>query len=122
MAADEDVARFIQSSFRSVWSLELLLLLKREPRPWSPDDLVESLRASDLIIHQALQSLVAGGLVAVDARGAATYMPASPAISALVDQSERLYARKPDAVRRMIVAATASSVTAFSDAFRLRKD
>ena len=30
--------------------------------------------------------------------------------------------RSPDAVRRMIVAATSPGITAFADSFRLRKD
>ena len=40
----------------------------------------------------------------------------------LVEQAEALYATSPDAVRRMIVAASNPGITAFADAFRLRKD
>jgi hypothetical protein len=41
----------------------------------------------------------------------------------LVDQSRDLYARSPDAVRRLIVVGTSSGgIAAFADAFRLRKD
>ena len=122
MGADDDVTRFIESSFPSVWSLEVLLLLRREGRGCSREQLVDALRASDLVITQALGSLVAGGLAAVDDNGLATYMPASKEISVLVDKVEDLYARRPDAVRRTIISGSISGLTAFVDAFRLRKD
>lgn len=119
--SQEDVARFISSSFRSVWSLELLLLIKQDPRPFPREELVSALRASELVISQAVDSLVAAGLATADADGNTTYMPVSPDADALVERAEGLYARKPDAVRRMIVASTTSGVAAFANAFRLRK-
>ena len=122
MSAEDDVAAFIASSFRSIWSLELLLLLKGDRRSWTRQELVIALRASDLVVTQALRSLVAAGLAFEDAEGAATYMPASGEIERQVEQAEQLYARKPDAVRRMIVASASSGLSAFADAFRLRKD
>jgi hypothetical protein len=39
-----------------------------------------------------------------------------------VDETEALYARSPDAVRRMIISASHGGLTAFADAFRIRKD
>ena len=122
MGGDEAVSRFIESSFPSVWSLEVLLLLRRERRGFTHAQLVEALRASDLVINQALDSLVAGGLVALDEAGLALFMPASKDISVLVDKTEDLYARRPDAVRRTIISGSMSGLTAFVDAFRLRKD
>jgi hypothetical protein len=122
MSADDDVAPFIASSFRSVWSLELLLLLKGDRRPWPHEELVIALRASELVVTQALRSLVAAGLAFEDEDGTATYMPASRDLERLVEETEQLYARKPDAVRRTIVASSSSGLSAFADAFRLRKD
>jgi hypothetical protein len=122
MAPPDELARFIRSSFRSVWSLELLLLLKRDSRPWSHAELLAGLRASDLIVSQSLEALTAAGLVALDAAGAATYSPVSDGAGRLVDETEQLYAKSPDAVRRQIVSASAGGLAAFADAFRLRKD
>lgn len=121
MPSDEDLARFISSSFRSVWSLELLLLLKGERRSWEQEELVSALRASDLVVSQALRSLIAAGLASEEADGGATYMPVSADVERLVGEAEQLYARKPDAVRRMIVASSSSGLSAFADAFRLWK-
>ena len=122
MGVDDDVTRFIESSFPSVWSLEVLLLLRREQRGCSREQLVETLRASDLVIDQALSSLVAGGLAVLDEEGLATYSPASKNIAGLVERAEDLYTRRPDAVRRTIISGSMSGLTAFVDAFRLRKD
>jgi hypothetical protein len=40
----------------------------------------------------------------------------------LLEATRALYARSPDKVRRLIVAAGAGGLTAFADAFRIRKD
>jgi hypothetical protein len=122
MASDDDVSNFIRSSFRSVWSLELLLLLKRDPRLWPHAEIVAALRASELIVAQSLDALTAAGLVTVDEAGNAAYRPASAAAAALVEGTDTLYARSPDAVRRLIVGALPNPLAAFADAFRLRKE
>jgi hypothetical protein len=117
----DEILRFIASSFRSVWALELLLVLKGEPRPWSDDELVRTMRASDLVVTRALAALEAAGLVSNDRNGT-RYLPVSADVAALVDQAEALYAKRPDAVRRAIVAASSGGASAFADAFKLRKD
>lgn len=109
------------SSFRSVWALELLLLLKRDPRPWERSELVTTLRASELVVTKALDSLLAAGLASIDG-SAARYMPVNDQVAEDVERTERLYAARPDAVRRAIVSASSGGLTAFADAFRLRKD
>jgi hypothetical protein len=122
MESDDEVASFIRSSFRSVWSLELLLLLKREPRCWPRAELVAFLRASEIIVANGLEALTAAGLAVTDEAGNAAYRPASDDIGRLADGTESLYARSPDAVRRLIVGTIANPLTAFADAFRLRKE
>ena len=122
-AADQELASFIRSSFRSVWAIELMLHLKRNSGgAWQRGELVEALRASDLVVANALQALVAAGLCIALEDGAARYAPASPDIERLADATEELYARKPDAVRRVVVAAAGDGLAAFADAFRLRRD
>lgn len=116
-----DLIHFITASFRSVWALELLLVLKREPRVWHPAELVTTMRASELVVSKALDSLLAGGLAALEA-GGARYMPVNDEVAGYVERTEKLYAARPDAVRRAIVSAQAAGLTAFADAFRLRKD
>lgn len=118
---DDELLSFVASSFRSVWALELLLVLKREPRVWRRDELVTALRASDLVVSHALDGLVVGGMISVQNEGA-SYAPVNEQLADCIDRVEQLYRSKPNAVRRAIVAASTSSATAFADAFKLRKD
>jgi hypothetical protein len=118
MAERSQTSAFIRSSFRSVWSLEMLLLIKRERRPWPREELIATLRASDLVVLQAAEALVAAGLASVDDEGCVEYRPVSDDVHRLVETTERLYRTRPDAVRRLIVASASSRLAAFADAFR----
>lgn len=120
-SSDDDVLRFVAASFPSVWALELLLALKRERRPWSREELVATLRASELVVSRALEALVAAGLASFE-DGGAIYLPVNAEVEACVERVEQTYRTRPNAVRRAIIAASASSATAFADAFKLRRD
>lgn len=119
MASSDELASFIASSFPSVWALELLLLLKEQARPCSPKELVDLMRASPSVIESALESLVAAGLAGFDDKRTA-YMPVTPGVARLVEETERLYRSKPNRVRRLIVTSAHKGLSAFSDAFRLK--
>ncbi|HYX46871.1 MAG TPA: hypothetical protein VE820_08640 [Sphingomicrobium sp.] len=120
-SSTDDILRFVASSFRSVWALELLLLLKSERRAWSHDDLDSTMRASEVVVARALTSLEAAGLVTL-VDGRAEYRPVNDELAAMVEEAEALYAKRPDAVRRAIVSAASTGASAFAEAFRLRKD
>lgn len=123
MPSQQDVSNFIAATFRSVWALELLCFLRQDRgRSLSHAEMVAGLRGSDLVVSQSVDSLTAAGLVLAEADGSARYRPASDELDALVEASASLYAKSPDAVRRTIVAAANPAITAFADAFRLRKD
>jgi hypothetical protein len=117
----DELRLFIGSSFRSIWALELLLILKREQRVWPASELVDTMRASELVVSKALDGLVSAGLASLEEQGA-VYMPINDQVARCVDQLEQLYTVRPDAVRREIISASASGANAFADAFRLRKD
>ena len=123
MPSRQEVTSFIRATFRSVWSLELLLLLKsRGDRSWTRAEMVAGLRGSEIVVSQSVDALVAAGLVSTDEEDAARYSPASPDIGRLAEGAERMYAKSPDAVRRMIISSANGGLTAFADAFRLRKE
>lgn len=84
--------------------------------------MVAELRASDLIVRQSVEALVVAGLLTVDEQGDARYHPVSESLDQLVGAACMLYGRSPDAVRRMIIAGANPGITAFADAFRLRRD
>lgn len=119
MGSSDELTAFIASSFRSIWALELLFLLKRQGRPCSQQELVSSLRASPAVVDTALETLIAAGLAVVDAEAFA-YMPASADVALLVEESEQLYRSRPNWMRRLIVASSNKGLVAFSDAFRLK--
>ena len=83
---------------------------------------MEALRASQAVITTSLDVLLAGGLIVREKDGLARYAPASTDLRRLVDETDSLYARKPDAVRRLIVSSAANGLSAFADSFRLRRD
>ena len=122
MSSKARVEMFIRSTFRSVWSLEMLLHLKRESGFWSAQELVGALRGSQLIVAQGMDALFAAGLIEIDGDGRARYQPASIELGQFMDEAEALYVRSPDAVRRMIVNAAQGSLAAFAAAFQLKKD
>ena len=91
-----------------------------ESRHWTPRD-----REAAQVIReyqQRVESLTAAGLVLSEPDGSVRYAPVSDDLDRLAAEAEARYARSPDAVRRLIVTAANPSVSAFADAFRLRKD
>jgi hypothetical protein len=123
MPSSPEVASFIETTFRSVWALELLCFLKvHSERALSHAEMVSGLRGSDLVVSQSLNSLAAAGLILVDESGSARYAPATEELGRLVERTATLYARSPDKVRRMIIAGASPGLSAFADAIQLRKD
>jgi hypothetical protein len=120
-SSDEDVLRFIAASFPSVWALELLLVLKRERRAWAREELVTTLRASELVVSKALDALVTAGLASIEWEGAA-YLPVSRDVEDCVEQVEQLYRSRPNSVRRAIVSTSTRTANAFAEAFKLRRE
>jgi hypothetical protein len=120
---ETELQDFIQSSFKSVWALELLLFLKRHgDAPWATDDLVREMRGSEPVVMQSVETLQAAGLVARTADGRVLFAPASPGLRDLAEAAENAYIEKPTAVRRIILAAPNEKLHTLADAFRLRKD
>lgn len=123
MATDRDIETFIGDSFASIWDLELLSALLDAPG-YAPSagELVERMRASELVVEQGIQSLVAGGLAALDAEGRLHFQPVNEALADCARKARAFYAVFPGRARRLIVARQAPGLNAFADAFRLRKD
>lgn len=124
MVLSADALTLLRSSVRSVWALELLLLLRRDPeRNWSAEALIRELRGSAVVVEEALASLTAAGLV-IDCGGsgggAYGYRPAAPVLDQWVQEIADAYALRPSAVIRQIFSAPGSKVQIFADSFRFR--
>lgn len=120
---DRDLVEFLQDSFPSVWSLEILLALFDDPtRVWMAEQIIEELRSSQVVVRQGLDSLLAGGLIVEEEDGGVRYGPASPGQHHLVERLSEEYRIKPGAIRRLIVQSPAEKLRTFSDAFRIIKE
>lgn len=123
MATDRDIEQFISDSFASIWDLELLsVILEQRGSGQTSAMLLERMRASDLIIEQGVHSLVASGLAVVDENGKLFFRPVNAELEECAVNAVAFYNRFPGRARRLMIARQAPGLTAFADAFRLRKD
>jgi len=116
---DPDLLTFIQGSIRSVWSLEVLLLLRRDrDRTWSAEAVARELRANERLVSDQLPALQTAGLVSCDEDGC-TYA-APPALDGLCERLEAAYRERPGQVIKAITAGPNDKIQIFADAFRFR--
>lgn len=116
---DPEVAAFIEAAIPSVWALEALIVLKRNPEiVWATDDLVAEMRASTTLVTDCTRVLQRAGLV-IEQSGSVQYAPASPALAALADALQDAYRQRPVAVVNMITARRSDPLKGFADSFRL---
>lgn len=121
LSVDQDLLTFIREHIRSVWALELLLLLKRDPeRRWTPDELVRELRASTPLIASNLQALQRAGLTACEEDGRCRYAPAASVLDKLSNELEAAYRERPVALIN-VIASPPDKLQSLADAFRIRK-
>jgi hypothetical protein len=120
LADEADLAAFVREHVRSVWAVELLLVLKRDAnRAWPPDALTAELRASQSLVVDNLQRFERSGLAIRDEELGWRYAPASPLIAQLADRLEQAYRERPVAVINLI-AAPPDPIQGLADAFRFR--
>ncbi|WP_309090895.1 hypothetical protein [Phenylobacterium sp.] len=122
MSEQPELAAFVREHVRSVWAVELLLLLKRDPdRRWPAADLVRELRASTLLVNDNLQRFERSGLAVREDGDLWRYAPAMPMLAELADRLETAYRERPVTVINLI-AAPPDPVQGLADAFKFRGD
>ena len=115
-----DLFQFLKGSIRSVWALELLLLMRSSGgRVWRPDELVSELSASAPLVSGVLRTFHDAGLIREES-GSFVYAPASPTLEAYCEELEKAYRERPVAVIIAIVASSTDDLQSFADAFRFR--
>lgn len=118
---EDDALTFATASIRSVWALEMLLVLKRDPaRQWDVDALIRELRSSLAVVNEGLANLRAAGLLAEDGPATFRYGAASAELDQLATALEKIYALKPMTVIRAIVSGPNDKLRKFSDAFKFK--
>lgn len=123
MASEAEILEFAGASFRSVWALELLLMLRtRRERNWEPGEILKELRSSQVAVVEALHNLIAAGLV-VEEEGARFRYNATDRLEEAVGALAELYALKPAVVMRQIVnSPNNAKLQILSDAFRIKDE
>lgn len=113
--------RHFLRSLRSLWAIELLLILYRAGgQPRSIDDLVIELRSSRTLVDGIIARLHMIGLVTRQSDGSYAYCANSPSLNALVEQLSHLYAERPLTLAQEVHGEPDQKLRTFSDAFRLK--
>ena len=120
MSSEEEVLDFAGASFRSVWALELLLMLRRSTRSWTPAEIIKELRSSRVVVIEALNNLIAAALVVQEDNGDYRYGGVG-LMEQMIGELERLYTVKPTLVMRKIVNSPNTKLQILSDAFRIKE-
>jgi DNA-binding GntR family transcriptional regulator len=122
VTADLDFLDFLRGTIRTVWALELLLLLRRAaPQAWTPEALVREMRASTLVVDESLKRLESAGLLRKDGDGF-SFAPASPTLAALAESTELRYRESPVRLINAIAAPSTAKLQTLADAFRVKGD
>lgn len=118
---DSQLLDFIRSSIRSVWTLELLILLRRHsPGALALDQAARELRGTEMLVAKCATQLEAAGLIVHEGE-TFKFAPASPALHELSALLEMEYRERPVAVVDAIVSARSDRLRTLSDAFRFKE-
>ena len=118
----EDTAlAFARDSLRSIWSLELLAVLKARPeKQWAFEELERELRATPQIVRKAAHTLASLGIATGGNAGFCQYAPYDPRTDATVSELLQLYILKPTSVMKAIYASPADRIQTFAEAFKIK--
>jgi hypothetical protein len=116
---ERDIAGFVREHVRSVWALELLLILLRGgDRTWSVAELVTELRGSPSLVTDNLARFERSGLVARDEGEGWRFAPANSVMATLVGDLAAAYRERPVAIINII--ARPDPIQGLADAFKLK--
>jgi hypothetical protein len=122
LPADPELTAFVREHFRSVWAVELLLVLKRDAeRCWPPAELVRELRASTGLVNDNLNRFERTGLAVQEDAGCWRYRPAAPVLDQLCGRLETAYRERPVSIVN-IIAAPRDPLQSLADAFKFRRE
>lgn len=105
MSIDDDLPTLVRRHLRSVWALEILLLLRnRADHPWTVAEVVRELRASNHLVSANLQSLQDSGLILRQDDDAYVFRPASPLLDEFCRLVDETYRARPVTIINLISA------------------
>jgi hypothetical protein len=118
----EDLARLIKRHIHSVLQLEVLLLLRADPKDWTPVEVAQELRITEESAELRLRDLQLRQLLAQGSQpDSYRYEPGSPELTSTVDELAQCYADAKHAIIGLIFSEPGDSARTLADAFRIRK-
>jgi hypothetical protein len=120
-----ELKQFVAQHIESLLQLEMLLLLRQDPkRRWTADEVAKSLYATPEMCAGLLTGLARGGFLE---SGSAPelrwhYQPANADLDRLLGELSAIYHERRVAVISLIFSKPVNKVQTFADAFRLRKE
>lgn len=112
--------RYLGREIDSVAGLEVLLLVRRERRVWTSDEIVSELRSTSFAIRRRLEGLAHRGLIAQEGDGWRYACDAQ--VDAIIGELASAYEVMPLRVIDALYGRGSDAMQAFSDAFRIRDD
>ncbi len=118
-----EIREFLRQFVRSIWGLEVLLLLYANPeKQWRRAEISREIRGSMSVVDDALSVFIKASLVSESDSGLVRYQPADQQLADLVMRLAEVNAAYPFAVMKEIIWAPNDKLRTFVDAFRLKKD
>lgn len=110
---------FVRDYFRSVWSVEVLLLMTSRPdHVWSASEIDTALRASPMAVGGGLRDLERARLITRNPDGGGRYAPQNERLADLADRLAAAYRESPVALINLITRS--NSAQDFANAFKFR--
>lgn len=122
MEVSDEVLAFVHTYIRSLWTLEVFLLLHKRPDViWNEREIVVELRASNAAVREGLIYLTSAGIVRRTSNGEYGYLAGTSPTHGVADELAKLYEERPLAVLKTIAAAPDERVRIFADAFVIKR-
>jgi predicted transcriptional regulator len=120
-ALPDEVRSLLAAHIASVLELDVLLAIRTRTEPVAADALARELRLNETATGSALEKFASAGLL-VSRDGGYLFVPRDPQKEAAAEALADVYSRRRVSVIRFIYSDPSGSVSAFADAFKLRRE
>jgi hypothetical protein len=115
--------KFIQTNVRTIWALEMLLLMCRtQGRSWTPEELNRELRGSIGLVTNNLIKFEKAGLVQREADERYRWAPSMPELQEMGQELVSAYSTHPFTVIKAVTEVHSERLQSLADAFKIKKD
>lgn len=99
----------MQQHIRSVWQLDLLLMVKDNPTGIALKQLSRKLYIDERVLHPLLDTFVEKGILGIHSSGSYVYAPTSESISEAVQETELVYRQHKSIIIRFIYSTSSEN-------------